>query len=61
MVAPNQCKKCEVVDYSGNVVWSEDDCGGGIYNMEMRAKVEAYDRGCDYQVRCSTWKNEEDE
>lgn len=58
IVAPNSCKKCQVIDPSGNVVWSEDDCGGGVANMDTRCKVEAYDRGCDYVCSCESYKTE---
>jgi hypothetical protein len=58
---PNQCQRCEVLHRDGTVIWSEEECGGGIYNMEDRAKVEAYDRGCDYSIRCNTYKKEKTE
>ncbi len=61
IATPNKCKKCEVVYADGGVVWSEDGCGGDVYNMEDRAKVEAYDRGCDYVVRCESYKQEKDQ
>ena len=60
LATPNQCKKCEVIGPGGNVAWSENECGGGVYNMEDRAKVAAYDMGCDYSVRCETYKAEEE-
>ena len=60
LATPNTCKRCEIVDNWGTVVWSEDECGGSVYNMEQRAKAEAYDRGCDYRVNCDTYKKEEE-
>ena len=59
VVAPNQCKKCEVINTDTNtVVWTEDECGGSVANMETRAKVEAYDRGCNHTIRCESYKSE---
>lgn len=58
MATPNSCKKCEITNDFGTVVWTEDDCGGGVYNMEQRAKAEAYDKGCGFKVSCSTYKKE---
>lgn len=59
VIAPNSCKKCEVIDNNtGSVVWTEDECGGGVANMEQRAKVEAYDRGCHHTVKCESYKRE---
>lgn len=60
IIAPNNCKKCVLIGPSGEEVWSEDDCGGGVANMETRCKVEAYDRGCDYKCSCESYKNEND-
>ena len=52
----NSCKKCEIFDQFNNVVWSTDECGGEVYNMELRAKAEAYDYGCDHTLRCNSYK-----
>lgn len=56
VVTPNSCKKCEIFDQFNNVVWSTDECGGEVYNMELRAKAEAYDYGCDHTLRCNSYK-----
>ena len=58
VVAKNSCKRCEVINSSGDVVWSEDDCGGGVHNMELRAKGEAYDMGCGHTVNCTSYKQD---
>ena len=59
-VASGSCKKCEVVDQWGEAVHTEDGCGGEVYNMEQRTKARAYEMGCDYTVRCESYKKEED-
>ena len=56
VVTPNSWKKCEIFDQFNNVVWSTDECGGEVYNMELRAKAEAYDYGCDHTLRCNSYK-----
>ncbi len=61
VVAPNSCKKCEVIDNMGTIVWSEDECGGGVHNMELRCKAEAYDYGCDHKCSCESYRKEEEE
>ena len=61
VVSPNRCKKCVVVDQFGTEVWSEDECGGGTANMDLRCKAEAYDRGCDYTCQCEVYRTEEEE
>ena len=55
--SPNTCKKCVVTDEWGSEVWSEEDCGGGKYNMDQRCKATAYDYGgtCD----CETYREED--
>lgn len=58
VLTPNTCKKCDIIDQFGEVVWSEDDCGGGVYNMEQRAKATAYDYGCGNTVNCYSYKSE---
>lgn len=55
---PKTCKNCEILDSYGNVVKSYDDCGGGVFNMELRTKAEAYDYGCGYRVNCTTYQRE---
>lgn len=65
MVLPNQCKKCEVVNtLTGEVLWSEQGCGGDNTRLEEQAKIVAYDESRlgnigDVEVRCETWKKEE--
>lgn len=59
VVAPNTCKKCEITNASGAVVWAKDECGGGVHNMELRAKAEAYDLGCGHKVSCTSYEKEE--
>ena len=41
VVAPNNCKICQVMNAQNQQVWVEDECGGNVHNMEMRAKVAA--------------------
>jgi len=57
IVASNTCKKCEILD-CGSVIETEDECGGGVHNMEMRMKARAYDLGPHYSVECETYKSE---
>ena len=40
-------------------VWSENNCGGGVYNMEQRSKAKAYDLGCGHRVSCENYKEED--
>ena len=50
---PNRCRVCELKDHDGNVLWKEDECGGGVAKMEERCKLEAYDYFIDgKQVEC---------
>ena len=42
-----------------NLVWSENSCGGGVYNMEQRAKATAYDLGCGHTVICEIYCKED--
>lgn len=56
LVAGKQCKKCEITDPNGLVVWMEDGCGGEVHNMELRAKATAYDFGCGHKLGCVTYK-----
>ncbi len=63
LVAPNQCKKCEVYDIgSGAVLDTYEGCGGSNVRLEEDAKVAAFDlmRGgnTNIDVRCETWKQE---
>lgn len=59
MITPKSCKKCEILDQNNNLVWSENNCGGGVYNMEQRAKAKAYDLGCGHRVSCENYKEED--
>lgn len=54
--AAKRCELCEIVDQSNNVVWSEDNCGGEVHNMTMRAKATAYDYGCNHTLTCEKYK-----
>ncbi len=56
LTMPNRCKKCEIFDQNNNVVWFEDECGGEVYNMELRAKAAAYDYGCNHNLKCNSYK-----
>jgi len=56
IITPNRCKKCEIFDQNNNVVWFEDECGGELYNMELRAKATAYDYGCNHTLKCDSYK-----
>ena len=55
--SPNTCMKCIVIDTFGSEVWSEEDCGGGKYNMEQRCKAQAYDY--EGTCECERYKMEE--
>lgn len=57
-VAPNSCKKCEILD-GGSIISSEEACGGALFNMEQRMKAEAHDMGQGYYVECESYKAEE--
>ena len=57
VVAPNTCKKCDILAGS-SVVETRDECGGGVYNMEMKMKARAYDLGPNYYLECETYKLE---
>lgn len=43
----------------GTVILSEEDCGGGVFNMEQRMKAEAHDMGPSFYVECESYKAEE--
>ena len=58
IVTPDVCKKCEILN-EGVSVWSEDACGGGVHNMEQRAKAKAYELGPGHEVVCIRYKSEE--
>jgi hypothetical protein len=63
LVAPNQCKKCEVYDtQTGEVLSTHEGCGSSNVRLEEDAKVKAFEimRGgnCNIDVRCETWKQE---
>ncbi len=64
MVLPNQCKKCEVVNTrTGEILFTNEGCGGDNTNLEEEAKIEAFDQSrygnlCDLEVNCTTWKKE---
>lgn len=60
IITPKSCKKCEILDQYNNLVWSENNCGGGVYNMEQRAKAIAYDLGCGHRVSCEIYFEEDD-
>lgn len=55
---PKTCKTCEIRDSFGSLVKIYDACGGGVFNMELRTKAEAYDYGCGYRVNCTTYERE---
>ena len=59
IITPKSCKKCEILDHYNNLVWSENNCGGGVYNMEQRAKATAYDLGCGHTVICEIYCKED--
>jgi len=59
IVTPNNCKKCQIYNQSNDVVWERDECGGDVYNMELKAKAEAYDFGCDYTLKCNSYKKDD--
>lgn len=57
IVAPNSCKKCDIL-LEGSVIETSDECGGGVYNMETKMKARAYDLGPDYYVNCQSYMSE---
>lgn len=59
VATPNSCKKCQVIDSYNYAVWTEDNCGGGVFNMELRAKAEAYELGCGFRVSCFSYDREQ--
>jgi len=61
VVAPNSCKRCEILNAQGTSVWSDDDCGGGVANMELKCKAEAYDLGCNHICNCESYKKTTEE
>ena len=66
LVAPNQCKKCEVYDTNSGVVLDTfEGCGGSNVRLEEDAKVAAFEimRGGNpnIDVRCESWKQEPEE
>jgi hypothetical protein len=56
IATPSNCKKCEIFNLNGDIVWSTDECGGEVYNMELRAKAKAYDYGCNHTLSCKSYK-----
>ena len=56
IISPNNCKKCEIYNQNNDIVWSSDECGGEVYNMELRAKAKAYDYGCNHTLSCKSYK-----
>lgn len=65
VVAPNQCKKCDVINRNtGAVVWSNEGCGAENTQLLEKAKQEAYDMSrtsydlCDLEVICVSWKKD---
>lgn len=59
-VAPNNCKKCQIVSSNGDVLFEEDGCGGNLYNMKQRLKAKAFDAGCcSCRLDCETYKKED--
>lgn len=68
IVLPNQCKKCVVVNiYTEQILETFEGCGGSNTNLEGQAKEAAYNLSrsgtnlCDLEVRCETWKQENEE
>lgn len=59
IVTPNMCMKCEILNPSNVVVWSSDECGGEVYNMETKAKASAYDYGCDFTLNCKNYRKKD--
>jgi len=54
--ASKRCERCEIFDENNNVVWSEDNCGGEVHNMTLKAKAQAYDYGCNHRLQCEKYK-----
>ncbi len=59
LFAGKKCQTCEIRDENSTMVWSETDCGGGVYNMELKAKARAYDMGCNHTLTCNKFKKSE--
>lgn len=64
-VAPNQCKKCEIINNAtGEVIWSVEGCGSENTLLLEKSKQEAYDRSrtgnnlCDLEVKCTSWRKD---
>jgi hypothetical protein len=64
LVAPNQCKKCEVyLEDTGEVINTYEGCGSENVRLEEEAKVAAYDYikstgNTSATVRCESWRKE---
>jgi hypothetical protein len=63
-VAPNQCKKCVIINRITNeILDSYEGCGGENVRLEEKAKERAFDLSrngslCDLNVVCESWRKE---
>lgn len=66
LVAPNQCKKCELyLDNTQEIIETWEGCGSENVRLEEEAKVAAYDYikstgNTNASVRCETWRKDPD-
>ena len=67
-VLPNQCKRCELVNLQTNeVLFENQGCGSENTKLEEEAQLQAYQMSrygnnlCDLEVRCESWKKEDEE
>ena len=64
LVAPNQCKKCEVyLEDTGDIINTYEGCGSENVRLEEEAKVSAFDYikstgNTNVNVRCESWRKE---
>ena len=64
LVAPNQCKKCEVyIENTAEIIKTFEGCGSENVRLEEEAKVYAYDyikrtRNVNTAVRCESWRKD---
>lgn len=61
LVAPNQCKKCEVICH-GSVIETYEGCGSENVRLYEEAVVKAFETDkCSCEVICDTWRKDPEE
>jgi hypothetical protein len=64
LVAPNQCKKCELyLEDTGEIIETFEGCGSDNIRLEEEAKVAAYGYikrtgNLNANVRCESWRKD---